>query len=84
MATAQKVDHIGDQVQDMKSSVDVKLDDLKAMLTQVDRNPVIASSADKPVPPSVFIGRDAVVNKIDDHLVSPEPIDYMYMYNRQF
>jgi hypothetical protein len=63
---AQKVDHIGDQVHDMKSSVD----DLKAMMTRVDRNASIASSAQMPVPPAIFIGRDAVVNKIADHLVS--------------
>ena len=66
VAIAQKVDYIGDQVHDMKSSVD----DLKAMMTRVDRNAVIASSADMPVPPAIFIGRDAVVNKIADHLVS--------------
>ena len=63
---AQKVDHIGDQVQDVKSSVD----ELKAMMTRVDRNASIASSAEMPVPPAIFIGRDAVVNKIADHLVS--------------
>ena len=62
----QKVDHIGDQVQDMKSSVDV----LKAMITRVDRNAMIISSADMPVPPAIFIGRDAVVNEIAEYLVS--------------
>ena len=65
MAVAQKVDLIGDQVHDMKSSVD----DLKAMMTRVDRN-ATASAAEMPVPPTIFIGRDAVVNKIADHLVS--------------
>ena len=63
----QKVDLIGDQVQDMKSSVD----ELKAMMTRVDRN-AIASSAEMPIPPTIFIGRDAVVGKIADHLVSGE------------
>ena len=66
MAMAQKVDRIGDQVHDMKSSVD----DLKAMMTRVDRNASTASSAEMPVPPAIFIGRDAVVNKIADHLAS--------------
>jgi tetratricopeptide (TPR) repeat protein len=66
MAVAQKVDHIEDEMQEMKSSVD----DLKAMMTRVDRNAVIASSADMPLPPTIFIGRDAVVNKIAHHLVS--------------
>ena len=66
MAMAEKVDHIGDQVQDMKSSVD----DLKAMMTRVDHNASTASSAQMPVPPAIFIGRDAVVNKIADHLAS--------------
>jgi tetratricopeptide (TPR) repeat protein len=65
MAVAQKVDLIGDQVHDMKSSVD----DLKAMMTRVERN-AIASAAEMPIPPTIFIGRDAVVNKIADHLVS--------------
>jgi len=63
---AQKVDYIGDQVHDMKSSVD----ELKAMMTRVDRNASIASSGSMPVPPTIFVGRDAVVNKIADHLVS--------------
>jgi len=66
MAMAKKVDYIGDQVHDMKSSVD----DLKAMMTRADRNASIASSGSMPVPPTIFIGRDAVVNKIADHLVS--------------
>ena len=65
MAMVQKVDLIGDQVHDMKSSVD----DLKAMMTRVDRN-AIASAAEMPIPPTIFIGRDAVVSKIADHLVS--------------
>ena len=66
MAMAQKVDYIGDQMHDMKSSVD----DLKAMMTRVDRNASIASLSSMPVPPTIFIGRDAVVDKIADHLVS--------------
>ncbi|KIM49725.1 hypothetical protein M413DRAFT_115292 [Hebeloma cylindrosporum] len=66
MAMAQKVDLIGDQVHDMKSSVD----ELKAMMTRVDRDASIASSAEMPLPPAIFIGRDAVVNKIAGHLVS--------------
>ena len=55
------------KVDDLKSSVD----DLKAMITRVDRN-LIASSAEMPTPPTIFIGRDAVVSKIADHLVSGE------------
>ena len=80
VAMVQKVDHIGDQVHDMKSAVlhmkssvhDMKssVHDLKAMMTRVDQNASIASSAQMPVPPTIFIGRDAVVNKIADHLVS--------------
>jgi tetratricopeptide (TPR) repeat protein len=66
MAMAQKVDYIGDQMHDMKSSVN----DLKAMMTRVERNASIASLSSMPVPPAIFIGRDAVVNKIADHLVS--------------
>jgi len=66
VAMVQKVDLIGDQVHDVKSSVD----DLKAMMTRVDQNASIASSAQMPVPPTIFIGRDGVVNKIADHLVS--------------
>ena len=68
VAMAKKVDHIGDKVDDMKCSVD----DLKTMMTRVKRNrdAVIASSGQMPVPPAIFIGRDAVVNKIADHLVS--------------
>jgi hypothetical protein len=62
----QKVDLIGEEVHDIKSSVD----DLKAMMSQVDQNASIASSAQMPVPPTIFIGRDAVVNKIAGHLVS--------------
>ena len=61
----QKVDLIGDQVHDMKSSVD----ELKAMMTRVDRD-TIASSAEMPMPPRIFIGRDTVVGKIAAHLVS--------------
>ena len=71
----QKVDHIGDQVQDVKSSVDdlkkdvkSRVDDLKAMMTRVDV--LVATSADMPIPPKIFIGRDAVVNEIADHLAS--------------
>jgi tetratricopeptide (TPR) repeat protein len=70
-----KVDLIGDQVHDVKSSVDdmkSSVDDLKAMMTRVDQNASIASSAQMPVPPTIFIGRDAVVNKIADHLVSSD------------
>ena len=63
---SKKVDHIGDKVDGIKSSVD----NLKAMMTRVERDAVIASSSQMPVPPSIFIGRDAVVNKIADHLVS--------------
>ena len=63
---SQKVDNIENKVDDMKSSVD----DLKAMMTRVERNAVIASSGEMPVPPAIFIGRDTVVNKIADHLVS--------------
>ncbi|KIM49720.1 hypothetical protein M413DRAFT_115102 [Hebeloma cylindrosporum] len=66
MAMAKKVDIIGDQVHDMKSSVD----ELKAMMKRVDRDASIASSAEMPLPPAIFIGRDAVVNKIAGHLVS--------------
>ncbi|KIM49724.1 hypothetical protein M413DRAFT_21884 [Hebeloma cylindrosporum] len=65
-AMAQKVDLIGDQVHDMKSSVD----DLKAMMIRVDRDASIASAAEMPLPPAIFIGRDAVVNRIAGHLVS--------------
>jgi hypothetical protein len=63
IAMAQKVDLIGDQVYDMKSSVD----DLKAMMTQVEHNAVITSSAQMP---AIFIGRDKLVSTIADHLVS--------------
>ena len=62
----QKVDLIGEEVHDVKSSVD----DLKAMMSRVDQNASIASSAQMPVPPTIFIGRDAVVNKIAGNLVS--------------
>ena len=62
----QKVDLIGEEVHDIKSSVD----DLKAMMSQVDQNASIASSAQMPVPPTIFVGRDEVVNKIAGHLVS--------------
>ena len=51
----------------MRSSVD----DLKAMMIRVDRNTIV-SSVEMPTPPTIFIGRDAVVNKIADHLVSGE------------
>ena len=43
------------------------MDDLKSMMTRVDRNALVASSAYMPVPP---IRWDAVVNNIVDHLVS--------------
>ena len=68
VAMAKKVDHIGDKVDDMKSSVD----DLKTMMTRVKRNrdAVIASSGQMPVPPSILIGHDAVVDKVAYHLVS--------------
>ena len=66
MKMAKKVDHIGNKVDDMKSSVV----DLKAMMTRVERNTVIASSGQMPVPPAIFIGRDAVVNKIADRFIS--------------
>ena len=66
---SRKVGHIGDQVHDMKNSVD----DPKAMMTRVvDRKAVTASSAEMPVLPAIFIGRDAVVNNIADYLVSDE------------
>ncbi|KIM49727.1 hypothetical protein M413DRAFT_438874 [Hebeloma cylindrosporum] len=66
MAMAQKVERIGDQVEDMKSSVH----ELKAMMTRVDRDAAAAPSADMPLPPAIFIGRDEVVNRIAGHLVS--------------
>ena len=62
IAMSQRVDLIEDQVHDMKSSVD----DPK----EVERNAVIASSVQMPVLPTILIGREAVVEKIADHLVS--------------
>ena len=68
----QRVGVIGDEVHDIKDQMyDIKssVDYLKA----IREDHAIASSVETmPIPPTIFIGRDAVVSKIADHLVSGE------------
>jgi hypothetical protein len=68
VAVGHKVEQIEDQVQDVKCSVD----ELKAMMAHGARNACIVSSLEMPVPPAIFFGRDTVINKIAEHLVSGE------------